>query len=134
MKEAGYHVAYLATRGDFYAENATELGVDEYGLLSEQTLPPFSNHEQHFKPFNNIYNRLFYQARRNASEALDYDEIVTRGALEWLENPPKKPWVLFLPLMFPHPPFRVEEPWFSLHNRVSLLSNTYLVHCGHGIE
>lgn len=54
MKEAGYYVAYLGTRGDFYAENATGLGVDEYGHLSEQTLPPFSNHEQHFTPFNHV--------------------------------------------------------------------------------
>lgn len=86
MKEAGYHIAYLATRGDFYAENATELGVEEYGLLSEQTLPPFSNHEQHFTPFNHIYNRLFYQGKRNTSKALDYDELLTRGAVEWLKN------------------------------------------------
>lgn len=31
LREGGYHVAYLAPRGDFYAENATELSVNEYG-------------------------------------------------------------------------------------------------------
>ncbi|KAI0022991.1 alkaline-phosphatase-like protein [Xylariomycetidae sp. FL0641] len=117
MKEHGYHVAYLSPRGDFYADNATELGVNEYGFLTEQTLPEFAS--EPFQPDqDNIWNRLFYTGKRNATEAQDYDETMIRGALKWLENPPQdKPWVLFLPLVFPHPPFSVEDPFFSMYNR-----------------
>ncbi|KAI5928355.1 alkaline-phosphatase-like protein [Camillea tinctor] len=116
MKEGGYHVAYLAPRGDFYAPNSTEMSVDEYGFLTD-TLPEFVR-EPYNVDKNNIWNRLFYLGLRNSTEAIDYDETAVRGALEWLEAPPKdKPWVLFLPLIFPHCPFTVEEPWFSMYNR-----------------
>ncbi|KAL1644722.1 hypothetical protein SLS58_004183 [Diplodia intermedia] len=117
MKEAGYHVAYLSPRGDFYAANATELSVNEYGFLTSQTLPEFSS-----PPFqadeDDILNRVFYKGERNATQALDYDEVMVRGALQWLERPPQDaPWVLFLPLLFPHCPFTVEEPFFSMYDR-----------------
>lgn len=116
LREGGYHVAYLSPRGDFYAENATELGINEYGFLTELTLPEFTR--ESFKgDQNDIWNRLFYLGKRNETEAIDYDAAMIRGALNWLENPPQEPWVLFLPLLFPHCPFAVEEPWFSLHNR-----------------
>ncbi|KAI6848500.1 hypothetical protein KC332_g3878 [Hortaea werneckii] len=117
LREGGYHVAYLAPRGDFYAENATELGVNEYGFLTDQTLPDFARESFDLEDKNLLWNRLFYLGERNASTAVDYDEVLTRGALQWLENPPKEPWVLFLPLVFPHLPFLVEAPWFSLHDR-----------------
>ncbi|KAI7337405.1 hypothetical protein KC315_g2323 [Hortaea werneckii] len=117
LREGGYHVAYLAPRGDFYAKNATELGVNEYGFLTDQTLPDFTRGSFDLEDKNSLWNRLFYLGERNASTAIDYDEVLTRSALQWLENPPEEPWVLFLPLIFPHLPFTVEEPWFSLHNR-----------------
>jgi hypothetical protein len=102
-----------------YAENTTELGVNEYGFLTNQTLPNFmdSNSFDMSEGPDTIWNRLFYIGERNESEALDYDEMLTRGALTWLETPPAEPWVLFLPLVFPHCPFRVEEPFYSMYNR-----------------
>ncbi|KAI7255649.1 hypothetical protein KC343_g1471 [Hortaea werneckii] len=117
ISTCGYHVAYLAPRGDFYAENGTELGVNEYGFLTDQTLPDFPRGGFDIKDKNSLWNRLFYLGERNASMAVDSDEVLTRGALQWLENPPEEPWVLFLPLVFPHLHFMVEEPWFSLHDR-----------------
>ncbi|KAF1837924.1 sulfatase [Decorospora gaudefroyi] len=133
----GYHIAYLSPRGDLYAANATEESVDEYGFLSEKnaTLPAFKDgyNITGDEPLsasgiptvtnpdpdhNSVWNRLFYGGLRNETEAFDYDEKTTRGALTWLDCPPQhKPWVLFLPLIFPHPPFEVEQPWFSMYNR-----------------
>lgn len=119
LKEHGYHVAYLAPRGDLYSEGTTELGVNEYGFMDNQTLPDFmtSGTFDMSEGKNSIWNRLFYIGDRNETEALDYDEVLIRGALKWLEAPPPEPWVLFLPLVFPHSPFRVEEPFFSMYNR-----------------
>ncbi|KAK0659831.1 Arylsulfatase F [Lasiodiplodia hormozganensis] len=117
LKESGYHVAYLSPRGDFYAANATELSVNEYGFLTSQTLPEFSS-PPYQSDKDDILNRVFYKGERNATQALDYDEVMVRGALQWLERPPQdKPWVLFLPLLFPHCPFTVEEPYFSMYDR-----------------
>lgn len=117
LREGGYHVAYLSPRGDLYAENATELGVNEYGFLTDQTLPEFGSESFDLEYKNDLWNRLYYLGERNETEAMDYDAALIRGALNWLENTPEGPWVLFLPLIFPHCPWTVEEPWFSLHNR-----------------
>ncbi|KAF2247976.1 alkaline phosphatase-like protein [Trematosphaeria pertusa] len=147
LKEhGGYHIGYLGPRGDLFAANATEHSVDEYGYLENATLPDFasapdfsayvsarSDAPSSFNASNpptvadpdpdpdSIWNRVFYGGLRNATAALDYDERMIRGALDWLECPPQhKPWVLFLPLIFPHPPFEVEEPWFSMYNRSAI--------------
>ena len=57
-----------------------------------------------------IFARLFYRGVRDASQALDYDEAVVRSAIYWLKCPSSdKPWVLFMPLLFPHCPFQVED-------------------------
>lgn len=118
LKEAGYHVACLAPRGDTFAPTVTEMSVSEYGFLeTPELVPKFAGGEKQ-PAKDDIWGRLFYKGVRNASNALDYDEAVVRSALTWLECPPEEePWVLFLPILFPHCPFFVEEPYFSLHDR-----------------
>ncbi|KAK8093382.1 choline-sulfatase [Apiospora hydei] len=104
LKENGYHVACLAPRGDTFAPTVTELSLDERPPAPEQD--------------ESIWGRLFYRGLRNAHQAMDYDDAVVRSALTWLECPPAdKPWVLFMPLLFPHCPFQVEEPYFSQYPR-----------------
>lgn len=129
-EEGGYHVACLAPRGDTFAPEVTELSVDEYGFLeTPEFVPKFgqggggggggggpSEDEK-----EDIWRRLFYKGLRNAEQAMDYDDAVVRSALKWLERPPKdKPWVLFMPLIFPHCPFQVEEPYFSMYDRAEM--------------
>lgn len=124
-EEGGYHVACLAPRGDTFAPEVTELSVDEYGFLeTPEFIPKFgggggSGPSEDEK--EDIWRRLFYKGLRNAEQAMDYDDAVVRSALKWLERPPKhKPWVLFMPLIFPHCPFQVEEPYFSMYDRVKM--------------
>lgn len=119
LRESGYHVASLSPRGDLYAQNATEEAMDEYGFLVDNGLPEFSNPDWK-EDEDNIWNRLFYLGLRNATEAQDYDKTTIDGALKWLDHPPQEPWVLFLPLQFPHPPFMVEEPYFSMYDRSNM--------------
>lgn len=48
----------------------------------------------------------------------DCDWSVIYGCKEFLENYSEdKPVCLFLPLLYPHPPYGVEEPWYSMINR-----------------
>lgn len=119
LKESGYHVAFLAPRGDTFAPTVTELSVTEYGFLeTPEYVPKFSNGSP---PSEDVWGRLFYQGLRSPEESLDYDDAVVRSALKWLECPPDdKPWVLFLPLIFPHCPFQVEEPYFSMYDRLRM--------------
>ena len=120
LKENGYHVACLAPRGDTFAPTVTELSVTEYGFLeTPEFLPSFQGRER--TEDDGIWGRLFYRGLRNAQEASDYDDGVVRSALTWLECPPtEKPWVLFMPLLFPHCPFQVEEPYFSMYDRPTM--------------
>ncbi|KAF6845432.1 sulfatase [Colletotrichum musicola] len=119
-EKGGYHVACLAPRGDTFAPTVTELSLDEYGFLETPEFVPRFAGGQKAEPEDkeDIWKRLFYKGLRNPNEAMDYDDAVVRGALKWLERPPKdKPWVLFMPLIFPHCPFQVEEPYFSMYDR-----------------
>ncbi|CAO3686101.1 unnamed protein product [Umbelopsis vinacea] len=117
LKENGYHVACLGPRGDTFAPTVTELSVTEYGFLVTPDVTPKFAGNKDAPPDEDVWGRLFYKGSRDSSAALDYDEAVVRSAETWLKTPPKQPWVLFLPLIFPHCPFQVEEPYFSMYNR-----------------
>ncbi|KAH8200175.1 hypothetical protein TruAng_005687 [Truncatella angustata] len=121
LKENGYHVACLAPRGDTFAPTVTELSVDEHGFLETPEFVPKFMGGQKAEDRDDVWGRLFYKGLRNASEAMDYDDAVVRSALTWLKCPPQdKPWVLFMPLLFPHCPFQVEEPYFSMYDRAGV--------------
>ncbi|KEF60737.1 uncharacterized protein A1O9_02298 [Exophiala aquamarina CBS 119918] len=120
LKENGYHVACLGPRGDTFAATVTELSVTEYGFLETPEFSPkfAGGNGNPPEQDESIWGRLFYKGLRNPHQALDYDDAVVKSALKWLECPPDdKPWVLFMPLIFPHCPFQVEEPYFSMYDR-----------------
>lgn len=51
----------------------------------------------------------------------DNDWAYVLGAVEQIRNAPKdKPLCVYLPLLYPHPPYGVEEPYFSTINRSKL--------------
>ncbi len=51
----------------------------------------------------------------------DFDWACIEGAIELIRNPPKdRPLCIYLPLTYPHPPYAVEDPWYSAINRASL--------------
>jgi arylsulfatase A-like enzyme len=51
----------------------------------------------------------------------DSDWAFVLGAIEQIRNAPKdKPLCIYLPLLYPHPPYGVEEPYFSAINRSKL--------------
>lgn len=122
LKESGYHVACLSPRGDTFAPTVTELSVTEYGFLeTPEFVPKFGKGAVTPPDKDDIWGRLFYKGLRNPHQAMDYDDAVVRSALKWLECPPDdKPWVLFMPLIFPHCPFQVEEPYFSMYDRSTM--------------
>jgi arylsulfatase A-like enzyme len=52
---------------------------------------------------------------------LDSDWANVLGAVELIANAPDdQPLCIYLPLIYPHPPYAVEEPWFSLTDRAKL--------------
>jgi len=48
----------------------------------------------------------------------DSDWAFTYGAIDFIRQaPPDQPLCLYLPLQYPHPPYGVEDPWFSRIDR-----------------
>jgi len=51
----------------------------------------------------------------------DPDWAYVEGVIELIRNPPAdQPLCIYLPLSYPHPPYAVEDPWFSAIDRASL--------------
>lgn len=51
----------------------------------------------------------------------DYDWGYINAAIEQIKNAPEdQPLCIYLPLLYPHPPYVVEEPWFSMIDRDKL--------------
>ncbi|WP_405151187.1 sulfatase-like hydrolase/transferase [Nocardia salmonicida] len=110
LKDSGYHVTWAGMRGDVFAPGATEHSCHEYGF-SVQPTAFFGGGDYPDGP------RLFYRGLVPAEATLDADEAAIRTAEQWLSDPPAQPWVLFVPMIAPHCPFQVEEPYFSRLNR-----------------
>lgn len=120
FKDNGYRVAIAGARGDTFAAGATELSTHEHGFMPEEkrsTVREFFARKGDGDR-NDPFVRAFYQGRRTLEQAhAEYDEVTIQTAEQWLANPPADPWVLYVPLFAPHPPFEVEEPWFSMYER-----------------
>jgi arylsulfatase A-like enzyme len=51
----------------------------------------------------------------------DGDWANVLGAVEFIRNAPKgQPLCIYLPLTYPHPPYAVEDPWYSMIDRAKL--------------
>ena len=68
---------------------------------------------------DNYYS--FYAGKLEAGEEdvyYDNDWAQVDGAVDLIRNaPPDQPLCIYLPLGYPHPPYGVEEPWFSQIDR-----------------
>jgi arylsulfatase A-like enzyme len=115
FRDAGYHVAWAGRRGDTFARETQKLSTDRYGFA----VKPTSMFD--FKPADRTspHARTYFHGRRDAPR-LDFDEALTETAIQWLTEGLPEPWVLYCALIFPHPPFEVEEPWFAQHDRAAM--------------
>jgi arylsulfatase A-like enzyme len=118
---AGYQVAVPGHRGDVFATGVTEASSDFCGNLVEPDgnamlawyVSPF--------PEDDVRSRAYWHGCMGDELRVDFDEAAVRTAEAWLADAATdRPWLLWLALMFPHPPFAVEEPWFSLHDRAAV--------------
>ncbi|MBO6565694.1 MAG: sulfatase-like hydrolase/transferase [Pseudomonadales bacterium] len=109
LKNAGYQVAWAGARGDVFAPGVTEASTHFCGFttrIEKMSMGPT------YPEGHKLYD-AFYHGKRPGETWIDFDEAATQTAIDWLTNEPDGPWCLWLPLMFPHLPFEVEEPWYS---------------------
>lgn len=110
LRDSGYNTCFAGRRGDLFAPGVTEASTDFCGYL----VKPQSFYVNPTQPEGSPLWNAMYHGRR-PEPVCDMDEATIRTAEQWLKDGPREPWVLYVPLIFPHPPFEVEDPWYGLH-------------------
>ncbi|MFH1616192.1 MAG: sulfatase-like hydrolase/transferase [Planctomycetota bacterium] len=111
LKENGYTTVCFG-KNDILSPESVSKSFDSIELLVWPDTPSAENPW----PEDHKFYKTFYYGERPAKYSKDYDWACIESALKFLDNPPE-PFCLFLPLSFVHPPYYVEEPYFSMHDR-----------------
>jgi arylsulfatase A-like enzyme len=125
-KDAGYHVAWAGMRGDTFAPGVTRSSTDFAGYVVKPRHRGWPSDPAPATTFPRLAAaNAWYGGRRiprspDEPDVLDLDEATIRTCEALLADGMPEPWVLFVALVFPHPPFAVEEPWFSRHDRATV--------------
>ncbi len=118
FKDAGYHVAWAGARGDTFAPEVTEASVDFAGFTTYPDRAAFevltASHD-----LDTDLDRLYVHGAVD-HEGPTLDEATVATAVELVQGGMPEPWLLFVALLAPHPPFAVREPWLHLHDRGSV--------------
>lgn len=117
LRDGGYHVALAGARGDMMGVGVTEASADRFGFTARPDRHTYGDAGPF--PENHRYYYAFYHGPL-AVPPLDFDEATVRTAIDWLSDGLPEPWCLFVPLLYPHPPFTAAEPWFSMHARADV--------------
>ncbi len=112
LKEAGYHVEWWG-KNDLLAPDSMPSSVSHGGGIEIDREKMIGNPW----PVDHPWRRTFYYGERPAENSNDMDRQWIDGAIEFLNSNPPEPFCLYLPLIFPHPPYWVEEPYFSMYDR-----------------
>lgn len=121
LKEAGYHVAW-GGKNDMLTGQAIADSVDTLlqlpeegtrygGIASDETQGkriPYTMEEPEYYSF--------YFGKMEEHLELQRDVQTVRAAQEFLRNPPAEPFCLWINTTFPHPPYAVPEPYFSMYD------------------
>ena len=113
LKDAGYRNVVFG-KNDLLAQESIPLCFDEW----EPRVSPEPSHtfETTPHPPGSRWERTFYRGRRTQEDCHDRDWASVQSALMFLDEPQERPFCLYLPLSFVHPPYKVEEPFFSMHD------------------
>ena len=124
LKDAGYHV-WWGGKNDLVP---TQNGFDAYCDVKHKPTGPLqpnlhARQDVRGEPDSDTYYS-FYVGKLTDYEGDHYhdsDWAHVLGAINQIKNaPPDKPLCIYLPLNFPHPPYGVEDPWYSSIERGAL--------------
>ncbi len=115
LKDKGYTVI-LVGRNDLFTKKAIKGSISKRIRIKPRMIKtnPY--------PLEHSMRKSFYFGIRTEEEAKDIDYNITQEAINYLKSNPGKPFCLFIALGFPHPPYTVEEPFFSMYDRENVPS------------
>lgn len=124
LKNDGYYV-WMNARNDLIAAQNEEVLYDHAseifygGNVPKSKGPAQPKKEQNPLDFHAMYNGKLELDENGKNYTRDDEDV--EAAIERIQNKPKdKPLCVFLGLCYPHPPYQVEEPYFSLIDRSKL--------------
>lgn len=129
LRNAGYHVSWLGkndlTPGDRERTDFVDNIGDRarYGALDPHWHGPVYEAARGRPGDDTYYSFQVGRLAKREGEAFyhDYDWLCVMEAVRQIrERPADKPLCLYLPLIYPHPPYACEEPWFSAIDRSAL--------------
>lgn len=119
LSDSGYHVAMAGARGDLFAAGVTKATADRFGYTTPPNLDDLLRwHTSPFEPGSKFHD-AFYAGPLDG-ELFEFDAATVATAVDWVRGGMPEPWCLFVPLVFPHPPFAVERRWWETYQDVEV--------------
>ncbi|MBA2278550.1 MAG: sulfatase-like hydrolase/transferase [Chloroflexia bacterium] len=119
LKDAGYFVWWGGKNDLIPAQHGFDAYCDVKYRPERSPRPMFAADRQaewRGEPGSDTFYS-FYAGRLDPGDADVYEDndwANVRGAIELIRNPPPdQPLCIYLPLTYPHPPYAVEDPWYS---------------------
>lgn len=124
LKDAGYFVWWGGKNDLVPAKNGFDAYCDIKYAPERKPKPSFGGDLRRGLPGSDTYYS-FYVGKIALEEGepfyCDSDWANILGAIEFIKQAPKdQPLCLYLPILYPHPPYAVEEPWYSRIDRSML--------------
>jgi len=113
FKESGYFV-WWGGKNDMIAQEAIpdSCHVRVQGTGGKKTV-----YRNPWKPSDRLYHTFLWgKVPENHGPSLA-DDYVAQQAVEFLKDPPSKPFFMLVNQTYPHPPYAVAEPYFSMYDR-----------------
>jgi arylsulfatase A-like enzyme len=127
LMRAGYHVWWGGKNDLIPAQRGYAEYCHEKYLPQEEVLPTWQMDQQAVwrgRPGSDTYYSFLVgqlQIPPGADHYHDHDWAYVMGAIDQIERAPAdQPLCLYLPLTYPHPPYAVEDPWYSAIDRAAL--------------
>ena len=125
LREEGYFV-WWGGKNDLVPRQGGFDHVADLMFKPEGPLDPDPHQlmAEHKTPEDGDYYAMFWgrlDKRPGAERYRHHDWAMVEGAVDFIRSAPRqRPWVVYLPLQYPHPPYAVEEPYFSMIDRTKL--------------
>jgi len=113
FKEAGYHV-WWGGKNDMIAEEAIAASCHDrvQGTGGRQTVGA-----DPWKPGDRLYHTFLWgEVPENFAGSVT-DDYVAEQAVEFIKRPAGEPFLMLVNQTYPHPPYAVAEPYFSMYDR-----------------
>ena len=129
LKESGYHV-WWGGKNDLvpaqygFEAHCTTRYISPKDLQKEQSTHWLAMQSPGSKDYYSMYlGKLTPRTQTSVQRGVyfddDWDDVI--AAAEFIRHAPKdQPFCIFLALLYPHPPYAVEEPYYSMIDRARL--------------